>query len=60
MVAGVVQTGQMVETSTLLHTSKQVAISKAAVWINWTVPVVLMTKIVQIPRDVLQKEIVNS
>ncbi len=60
MVAGVALTGQMVETSTLLHTSKQVAISKAVVSISWTAPVVPMTKIVRIPRDVLPKQIVNS
>jgi len=60
MVAGVAQTGQMVVISTHLHTSKQAAISKAVVSISWTAPVVIMTKIVLIPGDVLQKEIVNS
>jgi hypothetical protein len=59
MAAGVAQTGQMVETSTHLHTSKQAAISKDHVSISWTVPAEIMTKIVQIPRDVLHLLIVN-
>ena len=59
MAVGVAQVGQMVETSTLLHTSKQVAISKAVVSISWTARVEIMTKIVQIPEDVLHLLIVN-
>jgi hypothetical protein len=56
----VVLIGPMVETSTHLHTSKQVAISKDHVLTNLIVLVASTIRIVQIPGDVLQKEIVNS